>query len=66
MNYTRIERFKQPKLFYLLFNCRLKAGVYMDDATPKTKVIINQLLITHGGSAPYENTIDCRWSPPLG
>ena len=29
----------------------------MDDATPKTKVIINQLVITHGGSVPHENTI---------
>jgi hypothetical protein len=30
--------------------------VYMDEASLKIKTVINQLLITHGGSAPHENT----------
>lgn len=28
----------------------------MDEASLKIKTVINQLLITHGGSAPHENT----------
>jgi len=28
----------------------------MDEASLKIKVIINQLVITHGGSSPHENT----------
>jgi len=29
----------------------------MNEASLKIKVIINQLVITHGGSVPHENTI---------
>jgi len=36
----------------------------MNEASLKIKVIINQLVITHGGSVPLRTPLDSRWISP--